>query len=258
MDRRQSQTNSPQQQFNFQQHNMSQQPSPSPQQAHDANPQDVLAEARKNLQCLIDSGLSKELLHQLVDGSQALNLNLSAMNAMQAMPTIPSQPQRQTPFNQPTNPNHNANSASLAPPPPMRCPPPPPVASSVPSVQSVTTAPSTGSSTATTPTPSAEIKHEVLPEDVNCASSHLTFVVNFRPLALLTGMLTKTVAQPCSFLLRSRSAIVLVSPFLRRALGLRVMHPSGQPTQDSPRCRGSLLLPVIDRRRRFRFLLPVP
>ncbi|KAI1071519.1 hypothetical protein LB507_004896 [Fusarium sp. FIESC RH6] len=167
----QSQTNSPQQQFEFQQHNMSQQPSPSPpQQGHDGNPQDVLAEARKNLQVLIDSGLSKELLHQLVDGSQALNLNLSAMTAMQSMPAIPSQSQaqHQAPFSQqPANPSHNANSTSLAPPPPMRCPPPPPVASSVPSVQTVTTAPSNGSSTATTPTPSAEIKHEVLPEEVN-------------------------------------------------------------------------------------------
>ncbi|KAJ4134086.1 hypothetical protein NW765_008116 [Fusarium oxysporum] len=92
-----SQTSSPQQYFDFQQHNMSQQPSPSPQQSHDANPQDVLAEARKNLQVLIDSGMSKELLHQLVDGGHGLSLNLSAMTAMQAMPTIPSQPQ-QTPF----------------------------------------------------------------------------------------------------------------------------------------------------------------
>lgn len=171
MDLRQSQhqTNT-QQQFEFQQNNMSQQPSPSAQQAHDGNPQDVLAEARKNLQCLIDSGLSKELLHQLVDGSQALNLNLSAMTAMQTMPTIPSQSQPQTQFNQQTsNPNQSANTASLAPPPPMRCPPPPPVTSNVPSVQTVTTASSRRSSAATTPTPSVEIKHEVLPEEVNCA-----------------------------------------------------------------------------------------
>uniref|UniRef100_A0A4E9DB02 C2H2-type domain-containing protein n=1 Tax=Gibberella zeae TaxID=5518 RepID=A0A4E9DB02_GIBZA len=169
MDLRQSQhqTNT-QQQFEFQQNNMSQQPSPSAQQAHDGNPQDVLAEARKNLQCLIDSGLSKELLHQLVDGSQALNLNLSAMTAMQTMPTIPSQSQPQTQFNQQTsNPNQSANTASLAPPPPMRCPPPPPVTSNVPSVQTVTTASSRRSSAATTPTPSVEIKHEVLPEEVN-------------------------------------------------------------------------------------------
>ncbi|KAF5678480.1 hypothetical protein FHETE_1198 [Fusarium heterosporum] len=153
---------------------MSQQPSPSPQQAHDANPQDVLAEARKNLQVLIDSGLSKELLHQLVDGSQALNLglNLSTMTAMQSMPTVPSQPQHQhqhqNPYSQQSsNPSHNTGSASLAPPPPMRCPPPPPVPSSIPS-QSVTPTPTSGSST---PTPSVDIKHEVISEDVNCTSS---------------------------------------------------------------------------------------
>ncbi|KAF5022788.1 hypothetical protein F66182_5160 [Fusarium sp. NRRL 66182] len=152
---------------------MSQQPSPSPSHQHqDANPQDVLAEARKNLQVLIDSGLSKELLHQLVDGSQALNLNLSAMNAMQSMSAIPSQPQHQAPptFNQQqsSNPNPNASTVSLAPPPPMRCPPPPPVVSNVPTVQTMA-APSNGSSTATTP--SVEIKREVISEDVNCTSS---------------------------------------------------------------------------------------
>ncbi|KAF4333601.1 hypothetical protein FBEOM_12588 [Fusarium beomiforme] len=38
----------------------------------DVHPEEVLAEARKNLQSLIDSGLSKELLHELVDGSQSL------------------------------------------------------------------------------------------------------------------------------------------------------------------------------------------
>ncbi|EWZ84040.1 hypothetical protein FOWG_12869 [Fusarium oxysporum f. sp. lycopersici MN25] len=160
-----SQTSSPQQYFDFQQHNMSQQPSPSPQQSHDANPQDVLAEARKNLQVLIDSGMSKELLHQLVDGGHGLSLNLSAMTAMQAMPTIPSQPQ-QTPFSQqPPNPSQTAPTASLAPPPPMRCPPPPPVASNGPNIQAVTTTPNSISSTATAP--SAEIKHEIISEDMN-------------------------------------------------------------------------------------------
>ncbi|KAK6714490.1 hypothetical protein SNK04_005430 [Fusarium graminearum] len=46
-------------------------------------------------------------------------------------------------------------------------PSPPPVTSNVPSVQTVTTASSRRSSAATTPTPSVEIKHEVLPEEVN-------------------------------------------------------------------------------------------
>lgn len=44
----------------------------------DASPQDVLAEARKNLQVLIDSGLSKDLLHQWVDNSQSLHLAFSS------------------------------------------------------------------------------------------------------------------------------------------------------------------------------------
>ncbi|EXK24234.1 hypothetical protein FOMG_19028 [Fusarium oxysporum f. sp. melonis 26406] len=144
-----SQTSSPQQHFDFQQHNMSQQPSPSPQQSHVANPQDVLVEARKNL--------------QLTAAMASLNPNLGAMTAMQ---TIPSQPQHQNPYTQqPLNPSHSTNTASLASPPPMRCPPPPLVASNVLSVQTVTTAPTSVSSTATTP--SAEIKHEVISEDVN-------------------------------------------------------------------------------------------
>ncbi|RSL91893.1 hypothetical protein CDV31_015387 [Fusarium ambrosium] len=145
-----------------QQHIMSQQPSPSPshqQQHHDATPQDVLAEARKNLQVLIDSGLSKDLLHQWVDESQSLSLTL---NAMSSMSSIPSQPQQQAPpaFSQPQQPNPTPSAASLAPPPPLRCPPPPPI---VPNVPTVTTTPTNSSSTATTP--SVEIKHEAVPEE---------------------------------------------------------------------------------------------
>ncbi|WAO87170.1 Hypothetical protein NCS54_00447100 [Fusarium falciforme] len=169
MDPSQNQSQSPQQQQQqqqlelqqYQQHIMSQQPSPSPshQQHHDATPQDVLAEARKNLQVLIDSGLSKDLLHQWVDESQSLSLSL---NAMPSMPSIPSQPQQQAPpaFSQPQQPNPAPSAASLAPPPPLRCPPPPPI---VPNVPTVTTTP-TSSSTATTP--SAEIKREAVPEEV--------------------------------------------------------------------------------------------
>ncbi|KAI8675525.1 hypothetical protein NCS57_00453900 [Fusarium keratoplasticum] len=168
MDPSQNQSQSPQQQQQqlelqqYQQHIMSQQPSPSPshqQQHHDATPQDVLAEARKNLQVLIDSGLSKDLLHQWVDESQSLSLSLNAMNSM---PSIPSQPQQQAPpaFSQPQQSNPAPSAASLAPPPPLRCPPPPPI---VPNVPTVTTTP-TSSSTATTP--SAEIKREAVPEEV--------------------------------------------------------------------------------------------
>lgn len=171
MDPRQNQSQSPQQQQQqlelqqYQQHIMSQQPSPSPshqQQHHDATPQDVLAEARKNLQVLIDSGLSKDLLHQWVDESQSLSLSL---NAMPSMSSIPSQPQQQAPpaFSQPQQPNPAPSAASLAPPPPLRCPPPPPI---VPNIPTVTTTP-TSSSTATTP--SAEIKREAVPEEVPSA-----------------------------------------------------------------------------------------
>ncbi|KAJ4182703.1 hypothetical protein NW755_010200 [Fusarium falciforme] len=170
MDPSQNQSQSPQQQQQqlelqqYQQHIMSQQPSPSPshQQHHDATPQDVLAEARKNLQVLIDSGLSKDLLHQWVDESQSLSLSLNAMPSMPSMPSIPSQPQQQAPpaFSQPQQPNSAPSAASLAPPPPLRCPPPPPI---VPNVPTVTTTP-TSSSTATTP--SAEIKREAVPEEV--------------------------------------------------------------------------------------------
>ncbi|RSL52384.1 hypothetical protein CEP54_010951 [Fusarium duplospermum] len=167
----QSQSQSPQQQQQQlelqyqqqQQHIMSQQPSPSPshqQQHHDATPQDVLAEARKNLQVLIDSGLSKDLLHQWVDESQSLSLSL---NAMSSMSSIPSQPQQQAPpaFSQPQQPNPAPSAASLAPPPPLRCPPPPPIVPNVPTV--TTTTPTNSSSTATTP--SVEIKHEAVPEE---------------------------------------------------------------------------------------------
>ncbi|KAF4976076.1 hypothetical protein FZEAL_7209 [Fusarium zealandicum] len=166
---------------------MSQQPSPSPshqQQHHDANPQDVLAEARKNLQVLIDSGLSKDLLHQWVDESQSLNLNLtlnampsiSSMSSVSSSSTITPQSQQQVPaYTQqqqqqqqqlPHHPNPNSNTASLAPPPPLRCPPPPPIA---PNLQSVTSTPTSSSSTSTTP--SAEIKHEAIHEDVPCMST---------------------------------------------------------------------------------------
>ncbi|KAF4999784.1 hypothetical protein FDECE_11394 [Fusarium decemcellulare] len=171
----QSQSQSPshqqQQQLDFQHYQQqqnimsSQQPSPSPsQQHHDATPQDVLAEARKNLQVLIDSGLSKDLLHQWVEEGQSLSL-LTAMPSMQSMQSMPSQPQQQQPpaFNQQQQSNTNSNhNASLAPPPPLRCPPPPPI---VPNIPTVTTTPTNSSSTATTP--SAEIKHEPIGEEVS-------------------------------------------------------------------------------------------
>lgn len=48
---------------------------PSPVQLDLDQPQDVLSEARKNLQVLIDSGFSRDLLHQWVDDSQSLHLS---------------------------------------------------------------------------------------------------------------------------------------------------------------------------------------
>ncbi|KAK5999227.1 hypothetical protein PT974_01618 [Cladobotryum mycophilum] len=45
------------------------------QQQLDSTPQDVLAEARKNLQVILDSGVSKDLLHQWVDNDLSLQLS---------------------------------------------------------------------------------------------------------------------------------------------------------------------------------------
>ena len=164
MDLNQSQSQSPHQHLHqHQQHQqtMSQQPSPSPshqQQHHDATPQDVLAEARKNLQALIDSGLSKDLLHQWVDESQ-LSMTMAAIPSIPSMTPIHCQPQQNTFMSQqPAHPTHS-NNASLAPPPPMRCPPPPPIMSNIPTV----------TASAST-TPSADIKPEALPEDVSGTS----------------------------------------------------------------------------------------
>ncbi|UKZ74431.1 hypothetical protein TrVFT333_002099 [Trichoderma virens FT-333] len=56
------------------------------QQLDSATPQDVLVEARKNLQVLIDSGLSKDLLHQWVD-DDTFSLQLSFPG--QAQPSAP-------------------------------------------------------------------------------------------------------------------------------------------------------------------------
>lgn len=52
-----------------------------------STPQDVLAEARKNLQVLIDSGISKDLLHQWVDGN--LSLQISANSPSLASTLVP-------------------------------------------------------------------------------------------------------------------------------------------------------------------------
>ena len=127
--------------------------SPSQQQL-DTTPQDVLAEARKNLQVLIDSGLSKEILHQWVDDSQSLQLLFPTSTQSFAL----SQPS--------LAPQH------APPPPPPQCPPPPPP-THVPSVRLGSNAVqvvavSGQASTATMPTvPSTDMKHETPPDDTS-------------------------------------------------------------------------------------------
>lgn len=115
----------------------------------DSNPQDVLAEARKNLQVLIDSGISKDLLHQWVDASPSLQLSFLTQQSS----TSPTPAASQSPA--------QAQSSAFAPPPaPVR-------SQSDPSISSASTnsPASSGVSSATTPTGSSgDIKHEGLPE----------------------------------------------------------------------------------------------
>ncbi|KAF4119952.1 ZnF C2H2 [Geosmithia morbida] len=90
---------------------------PPAQQQLQQQPQDVLAEARKNLQVLIDSGMSRDLLHQLVDGSPTLQFNFPVQSSLPQLPSQSHQGQVQPPPPPPP---------SLAPPPPPpQCPPPP-------------------------------------------------------------------------------------------------------------------------------------
>ncbi|KAH7308708.1 hypothetical protein B0I35DRAFT_515782 [Stachybotrys elegans] len=126
------------------------------QHQQDATPQDVLAEARKNLQVLIDSGLSKDLLHQWVDDSQSLQLSLG----LATQPSLISPP---------------PNSLSLPPPPPPQCPPPPPptmpaaVSSASPANAATPPASTTPNSCSSNPATAANtpnIKHETLPEEL--------------------------------------------------------------------------------------------
>lgn len=149
---------------------MSLQPQSSPLQQQHQHPhhqqiqldssaaQDVLAEARKNLQVLIDSGLSRDLLHQWVDESQNQSLQL-ALNPQQLPPQqLPSQqlPQ-QLPPQQPAL--AIPPMPTIAPPPPPQCPPPPIPTSAV---------ASNNTSTASTPSADMSIKTEPsLPEDMS-------------------------------------------------------------------------------------------
>ncbi|OAA66416.1 Zinc finger, C2H2-like protein [Akanthomyces lecanii RCEF 1005] len=113
----------------------------------DPSAQNVLAEARKNLQVLIDSGISKDLLHQWVEDSPPLQLNFpiqSTLAAAQQSGSLHVPPQPQGP----------------PPPPPSRSP------STLPSNASFSsntnaTSPSTASST---PTPTGGIHTEIKTE----------------------------------------------------------------------------------------------
>lgn len=87
------------------------------QQQHHQQPQDVLAEARKNLQALIDSGLSRDLLHQLVDDGAPLQLTVP-LSSPPSLPSIVQQPTQQSPT------QSHPSSSPLVPPAPQ-CPPPP-------------------------------------------------------------------------------------------------------------------------------------
>ncbi|PHH91949.1 hypothetical protein CDD83_9665 [Cordyceps sp. RAO-2017] len=135
-------------------------------QQFDTTPQDVLAEARKNLQVLIDSGLSKDLLHQWVDDSQSLQLAFPLSPPSFSPSQAQSQPQPQ-PQPQPQSQSHPLSQPSLAPqhppPPPPQCPPPPPP----PPPPSRMPSGSSTSSTITPTVPSTPIKSEVPPDDVS-------------------------------------------------------------------------------------------
>ncbi|KHN94394.1 Zinc finger, C2H2-like protein [Metarhizium album ARSEF 1941] len=123
----------------------------------DASPQDVLAEARKNLQVLIDSGFSKDMLHQWVDDSLSLQHSglptstLASSLSLPATPTI-------------TSPTTSLAPQRDPPPPPPQCPPPPPP-STVPS--SRTPAPPMIASSTPSSIASGEIKAESLADDMS-------------------------------------------------------------------------------------------
>ncbi|KAG6005677.1 hypothetical protein E4U21_007794 [Claviceps maximensis] len=119
----------------------------------DASPQDVLTEARKHLQHIIDSGISREILHQWVDDSLSLQLTLSNSSLAPSSHTQ----------------SLIAQHAPLPPPPPPpQCPPPPPPPpSALPSTHSLSPATAASSSSSSTVgAPSNEIKTEPYSDDV--------------------------------------------------------------------------------------------
>ncbi|KID86673.1 Zinc finger, C2H2-like protein [Metarhizium guizhouense ARSEF 977] len=122
----------------------------------DASPQDVLAEARKNLQVLIDSGFSKDMLHQWVDDSLSLQhsgLQTATLASTLSLPTTTT-----------TSPTSLAPQRDPPPPPPPQCPPPPPP-STVPSSRAP--APPIIPSSTPSSIASGDIKTESLADDMS-------------------------------------------------------------------------------------------
>ncbi|KAL7948084.1 hypothetical protein V8C42DRAFT_274337 [Trichoderma barbatum] len=128
------------------------------QQLDSATPQDVLVEARKNLQVLIDSGLSKDLLHQWVD-DDSFSLQLSYPGQAQTSTSTPpastatpipspllSHPVSASPSHQLQSPQASALHSAT----PQNQIAPPPVSSAV---HSSPVASLSASSAATSPTP---------------------------------------------------------------------------------------------------------
>ncbi|KAM3505128.1 hypothetical protein MY11210_008091 [Beauveria gryllotalpidicola] len=125
---------------------------PLPGQQHqesqlDPSAQNVLAEARKNLQVLIDSGISKDLLHQWVEDSPPLQLNFPIQStlaaAQQSSPLqVPPQPQGPPPPPPSRSPSTLASHGSFSP-------------------NATASSPSTGSST---PTPTRGLHTEIKTE----------------------------------------------------------------------------------------------
>ncbi|TQV90843.1 hypothetical protein V2A60_002524 [Cordyceps javanica] len=116
----------------------------------DPSAQNVLAEARKNLQVLIDSGISKDLLHQWVEDSPPLQLSFPIQSTLAA--------------SQPSN-------ALQVPPQPQGPPPPPPSRSpsALPSHGSFSsnTSASSPSTASSTPTPTGGHHPEIKTESVH-------------------------------------------------------------------------------------------
>lgn len=157
--------------FSTQLQQQQQESSPNSSQQIDSTPQDVLAEARKNLQVLIDSGLSKDLLHKWVDDSQSLQFSFTTLSQ-----SLASQAQTQSSSLAPQHPP--------PPPPPPQCPPPPPP-SHLPSTPAATPPMASMAgpvpSTAAKAAPPASIKCEALPDDVSTAWSSTTTLTSNAP-----------------------------------------------------------------------------